>query len=80
MLVISRKTSEFVQIGENIVVKIIKTANGSVKIGVDAPGGMRVLRGELTGDSATSLRFPTGKDSRVYGKTRLETEVLEAAL
>lgn len=47
MLVISRKSQEFLQIGDNIIVKVIKTASGSVKIGIDAPGGVRVLRGEL---------------------------------
>lgn len=52
MLVISRKTEEFLQIGDNIVVKIIKCANGSVKIGIEAPGEIRVLRGELQTDSA----------------------------
>jgi len=50
MLVISRKSQEFVQIGDNIIVKVIKTASGSVKIGIDAPGGIRVLRGELVLD------------------------------
>lgn len=47
MLVISRKSQEFIQIGDEIVIKIIRTARGSVKIGVEAPGGTRVLRGEL---------------------------------
>ncbi len=48
MLVVARKQHEFIQIGEEIVVKVIKTSRGSVKIGIDAPGGMRVLRGELS--------------------------------
>ncbi len=48
MLVISRKTEEFLKIGEDIVVKVIKTSNGSVKIGIEAPGGLRILRGELS--------------------------------
>jgi len=47
MLVISRKTEEFVQIGEDIVIKVIKSTNGSVKIGIQAPDEMRVIRGEL---------------------------------
>lgn len=47
MLVVARKQHEFIQIGEDIIIKIIKTARGSVKIGIDAPGGLRVLRGEL---------------------------------
>ncbi|WP_437186473.1 carbon storage regulator [Planctomicrobium sp. SH668] len=47
MLVLSRKNEEFIQIGSDIVIKIIKSSNGSVKIGIDAPGNLRVLRGEL---------------------------------
>jgi len=46
MLVISRKQEEFIQIGEDILVKIIKTGRGSVKIGIEAPGDRRILRGE----------------------------------
>lgn len=48
MLVVARKQHEFIQIGEDIIVKVIKTSKGSVKIGIDAPGGTRVLRGELS--------------------------------
>lgn len=48
MLVVARKQHEFIQIGEDIIIKVIKTSRGSVKIGIDAPGGMRVLRGELS--------------------------------
>jgi carbon storage regulator len=48
MLVVARKQHEFIQIGEDIVVKVIKTSRGSVKIGIDAPDGLRVLRGELS--------------------------------
>jgi carbon storage regulator len=57
MLVISRKAEEFLQIGENIVVKVIKTSNGSVKIGIEAPGGLRVLRGELIGEVGELAAF-----------------------
>lgn len=46
MLVISRKQEEFIQIGEDILVKIIKTGRGSVKIGIEAPGDRRIMRGE----------------------------------
>ncbi len=47
MLVLTRKRSEVIQIGENIVIKIIQTGKSSVKIGIEAPGNVRVLRGEL---------------------------------
>lgn len=48
MLVLTRKKSQMIQIGENIVIKVIQTGRSSVKIGVDAPANVRVLRGELS--------------------------------
>ena len=47
MLVVTRKKHEYIQIGEDVFIKIIKTGRSSVKIGIDAPGGKRVLRGEM---------------------------------
>ena len=37
MLVLTRKATETIQIGDGIVIKVIKTGRGSVKIGIDAP-------------------------------------------
>ena len=48
MLVLTRKTAETIQIGDDIVVKVIKTGKGTVKIGIEAPNDVRVMRGELT--------------------------------
>lgn len=47
MLVLTRKRDEIIKIGNDIVIKVIKTGNGSVKIGVEAPAHVRVLRGEV---------------------------------
>ena len=47
MLVLTRKAAETIQIGEDVVVKVIKTGSGTVKIGIDAPDAVRVIRGEL---------------------------------
>ncbi len=47
MLVLTRKRDEVIQIGEDIVVKVLKTGKGTIKIGIDAPGDVRVIRGEL---------------------------------
>ncbi len=50
MLVLTRKRTEMIQIGENIFVKVIQTGRTTVKIGIEAPSDVRVLRGELAGD------------------------------
>ncbi|WP_298863661.1 carbon storage regulator [uncultured Gimesia sp.] len=47
MLVLTRKRDEVIQIGDNIVIKILKTGKGAIKIGIDAPSEIRVTRGEL---------------------------------
>ena len=52
MLVLTRKRSEMIQIGEDIIVKVIRTGKGAVKIGIEAPANVRVLRGELCGEPA----------------------------
>ena len=51
MLVLTRKRSEIIRIGEDIFVKVIRTGHSSVKIGVEAPAHVRVLRGELSEDT-----------------------------
>jgi carbon storage regulator len=47
MLVLSRKSEQSIQIGSDIVVTVLSVANGRVKLGIRAPGNVRVLRGEL---------------------------------
>jgi carbon storage regulator len=48
MLILTRKRNESIRIGENIVVRVMRTSNGSVKIGIEAPDSVRILRGELS--------------------------------
>lgn len=52
MLVLTRKRSEMIRIGDQIVVKVIRTGKSTVKIGVEAPADVRVLRAELCTEPA----------------------------
>ena len=65
MLVISRKQQEFVQIGDDIIIKIIKTSRGAVKIGIAAPEECRVLRGELSKEGLTVMEEDTDESDKV---------------
>ena len=47
MLVLTRKQGEVIHVGDGIAIKVIKTGKGTVKIGIDAPAHVKVLRGEL---------------------------------
>lgn len=46
MLVLARKASEAIRIGDAITVKVIAIRGGQVKIGIDAPSGIRIVRVE----------------------------------
>lgn len=47
MLVLNRKIGEEIVIGNGIIVKVISVADGNVKLGIDAPSDIAILRGEL---------------------------------
>jgi carbon storage regulator CsrA len=47
MLVLSRKTDEKIVIGDDIEITVTQIQNGKVRIGVQAPKEVRILRGEL---------------------------------
>ncbi|HEX3654313.1 MAG TPA: carbon storage regulator CsrA [Pirellulales bacterium] len=50
MLVLTRKTQEQIQIGNNIKITILRVKGQSVQIGIEAPREVRVLRAELQTD------------------------------
>jgi carbon storage regulator len=52
MLVLSRKQNERIRVGESVVVTVVRVNGDKVRIGIEAPTDMRVLRDELeeTGD------------------------------
>ena len=47
MLVLTRKDDESIMIGKNIRIKVIKSDNGKVKLGIDAPKDIEINRKEI---------------------------------
>ena len=47
MLVLSRRESERIRVGESIVVTVVRLGKDKVRIGIEAPPEMLVLRDEL---------------------------------
>lgn len=47
MLVLSRKESERIRLGNNIVVTVVRVSGDRVRIGIEAPPDVIVLRDEL---------------------------------
>ena len=47
MLVLSRKESEKIMLGEEIVLTIVRVSGDRVRLGIQAPSDMLILRHEL---------------------------------
>ncbi|WP_300363564.1 carbon storage regulator CsrA [Hydrogenimonas sp.] len=47
MLVLTRKKDEAIRIGDNIVIRIVAIDKQSVRIGIEAPDDVTILREEL---------------------------------
>lgn len=47
MLVLTRKVQEQIKIGDNITITIVRVKGQSVRVGIEAPFDVRVMRSEL---------------------------------
>lgn len=55
MLVLTRKPQEKIRIGNDITITVIKTKGKTVRLGIDAPNDVTVLRGELEFDLGSKV-------------------------
>ena len=47
MLVLSRKVGEKILIGDNISVTVVRVSQGTVRLGVEAPDDLSIVREEI---------------------------------
>ncbi|MDW7675275.1 MAG: carbon storage regulator [Bacillota bacterium] len=47
MLVLGRKPGEYVMIADKIMVKVVKSENGDLRLAIDAPKNINIVRGEV---------------------------------
>ncbi len=52
MLVLTRKTEEQIRIGNDITISIVRVKGNTVRVGIEAPREIRVVRGELAPSDA----------------------------
>ncbi|RME74342.1 MAG: carbon storage regulator [Chloroflexi bacterium] len=64
MLILGRKKNQSIRIGDEIVVTILAVDGDRVKVGIDAPAHIRILRQELEVEPAKSASQNTAEDSK----------------
>lgn len=76
MLVLSRKKGESIQIAENISITVSDVRGGRVRLSIDAPRSVRIVRGEIAFDV-----HPSGATTELEIDNQSETpELTPAAL
>ena len=67
MLVLSRKETQRIRLGDSIVVTIVKISGDKVRVGIEAPADVLVLRDELEArsDAAQARRRVRGSPHRL---------------
>lgn len=55
MLVLGRKPGEYVLIDDNIMVKVIKSDEGHLRLAIEAPKHIAIVRGELWEENNIAL-------------------------
>ncbi|GAC1468141.1 MAG: hypothetical protein NVSMB9_10510 [Isosphaeraceae bacterium] len=68
MLVLTRKLMEKLFIGEDICVTVVRLEGGQVRLGIEAPREVSVVRAELVPDRGSAPRRPGSRvSSEGYG-------------
>lgn len=57
MLVLSRKIDESILIGDNIKLTVIKIKGGGVRLGIEAPSEIKVIREELASANQVNKQY-----------------------
>jgi carbon storage regulator len=63
MLVITRKKDEGFLIGDNISVTVVEIAKDRVRIGIDAPSNVKIVRNELRDTEKFNMQAAINKPS-----------------
>jgi carbon storage regulator CsrA len=79
MLVLTRKTQEQIQIGESVVVTVLRIKGSTVRLGIEAPRQTRVMRGELNRIEAVAGASPPAETLGPQSNTA-EVQVVEVKL
>ena len=66
MLVLSRKQNERIRVGVSVVVTVVRVCGDKVRIGIEAPANVRVLRDELDEDDMGTVTLDAAAELPIH--------------
>ena len=63
MLVLSRKESERIRLGDSIILTVVRVSGDKVRLGIEAPPNVLVLRDELEPHEQAALALTAERDA-----------------
>ncbi|RLS79543.1 MAG: carbon storage regulator [Planctomycetota bacterium] len=66
MLVLSRKQNERIRVGDSVVVTVVRVSGDKVRIGIEAPANVRVLRDELDEDDMGTVTLDAAAELPIH--------------
>ncbi len=79
MLVLTRKADEQILIGDDIKITLLRVRGNSVRIGIDAPKNIRVVRGELAARDASEVSAPIVEREEVFAQPEAQQKYSKAS-
>lgn len=70
MLILTRKKDEEIRIDSNITIKIVSVSDNHVKLGIEAPSDVTILRGEI---------YEKVKETTIAASTQSKDNLLDVA-
>ena len=68
MLVLGRKVGERILVGNQVRITVVRVTNGGVRLGIEAPDGMTVVREELVlGKDTAAVVSPQEHEAADHG-------------
>ena len=74
MLVLTRKQGEQIRIGKDVTITVVRTKGKTVRLGIEAPAHVNVLRGELLVDSPGEQQLDPPAPDAAGGAAVVATE------
>ena len=68
MLVLSRKPGERIMIGDAVTITVVRIGPNNVRLGIDAPRDMNIVREELCGRSAEMVAHQGAEPGTGHGQ------------